>query len=429
MSWEFETAPEFAAELAWVDGFIRDEVEPVDQLVRDPRNVEDPVRRELIPPLQLIARQRGLWAPHVPAEDGGAGLSHVNVALLNEVIGRTRCGPVVFGCQAPDAGNLELLSRFATPTQKRRFLAPLMEGRAMSCFAVTEPQGGADPTTYATTAYLQGSTYVLNGEKWFASSARYAEFLIVMAITDPDRDRHDQMTLFLVPRDTTGLEILRDVHVAGENDGEHHSYIHFSDAAIPEDLVLGERGAAFKMMQTRMGAARLFIAMRTLGLLRQTLDMICERALSRRSRGETLADKQLVQAMIAESWMQIEQFRLLVLRTAWRFDRYGNTTEVRRDVAAVKALVGQVLHDVTARAIQIHGSVGVSEEMPLVSQLVESLVYSIGDGPTEVHKLTLAREILKGREATDDLFPTRHVPKLKAQAEMKFAEVLGLHGR
>jgi acyl-CoA dehydrogenase len=425
MTWGFETDPEYQRELDWVDAFVREEVEPLDHVIDHAWDVDDPVRRRLVPPLQERVRARGLWATHLGPELGGPGYGQVKLALLNEILGRTHSGPVVFGCQAPDSGNAEILAHYGTPELKERYLEPLLRNEIVSAFSMTEPQGGSDPTQFVTRAELDGDEWVIDGAKWFSSHANFASFLIVLAVTDPDEPAHRKMSMFVVPKSTPGVNILRNVPVYGHGDDHGtHSYIEYRDVRIPRDHLLGERGHGFLVAQTRLGGGRIHHAMRTVGLVRKAFDMMCERALSRHTKGEVLARKQLVQQMIADSWIELEQFRLLVLRTAWRIDQYNDYQRVRADISAVKAAMPKVLHDVAARALQIHGSLGVSNEMPFGAMVLESFHMGLADGPTEVHKLALAREVLKGHRPTDDLFPTGHLPRLAALARDKFDDHL-----
>jgi acyl-CoA dehydrogenase len=423
MGWDFETDPEFQAELDWVDGFVRDEVQPVDLLVDNARDLRDPLRAELVPPLQEQVRSRGLWACHLGPDLGGPGYGQLKLALLHEILGRSHAAPVVFGCQAPDSGNAEVLARYGTDDLRKRYLEPLVDGRIVSAFSMTEPQGGSDPTGFVTRAELDGDEWVINGEKWFSSHARHASFLIVLAVTDPDATPHRRQSMFVVPADTPGLTIVRNVAVAGQQDADGaHAYLRYEDVRIPADHLLGERGAGFAVAQTRLGAGRVHHAMRTVGLVREAFDMMCERALSRVTKGEPLARKQLVQEMIADSWIEIEQFRLLVLRTAWRIDRYQDYGRVRADIAAVKATMPKVLHDVASRAVQIHGSLGISNEMPFGAWVLESFQMGLADGATEVHKTNLARTLLAGYEPATGMFPSGHLPARRAAARERFAE-------
>jgi acyl-CoA dehydrogenase len=421
MSWNFETEPEFQKELDWVEGFVREKVEPLDHVLGNPYDVRNPARNALVRPLQAEVKKHKLWACHLEPELGGQGYGQVKLALMNEILGRSRFGPIVFGCQAPDSGNAEILAKYGTPEQKKRFLQPLLENEIVSCFSMTEPQGGADPKVFTTRAELRGDQWVINGDKWFSSNAHVASFLIVMAVTDPDAPPYERMSMFIVPSDTPGFRILRNMAV-GLHEGEgSHGYVRYEDVHVPRDHMLGPRGGAFVVAQTRLGGGRIHHAMRTIGQVRKAFDMMCERVLSRTTQGSLLADKQMVQEKIADSWMEIEQFRLLVLRTAWRIDRYKDYRKVRKDIAAVKALMPKVFHDVAARALHLHGSLGATQEMPFVEQVIQSFHMGLADGPTEVHKITVARQVLREYQATRDLFPTQHLPKLREAAVGKYA--------
>ena len=427
--WDFETDPEFQVELDWVEQFVRDEIEPVDFVIKHPYDMTDPVRQKLIPPLQQKVKERGLWATHLGPNLGGPGYGQVKLALLNEILGRTGSGPIVFGCQAPDSGNAEILAHYGTPELKDRYLKPLLDNQIVSCFSMTEPAGGSDPTTFTTRAELDGDEWVINGEKWFSSHAKFASFLIVLAVTDPDESSYRRMSMFVVPKDTPGVEIIRNVGLSGHPEGEGtHAYVRYTNVRIPKDHILGERGGGFVVAQTRLGGGRIHHAMRTVGLVRKAFDMMCERALSRSTQGELLGRKQMVQEMIADSWIEMEQFRLLVLRTAWRIDRYNDYQRVRADISAVKAAMPRVLHDVASRALQIHGSLGISEEMPFGMMVLESFHMGLADGPTEVHKVTLARQVLKDYKASDDLFPTGHLLKLRSESHERYDDLISAIG-
>jgi acyl-CoA dehydrogenase len=425
MNPDFEVEDSFAAKLSWADEFVRSKVAPLDQLLGHPCDMTSPRRAALIPPLQQEVRDAGLWACHLGPDLGGPGYGQVKLALLNEILGRSRCAPVVFGCQAPDSGNAEILARYGSDAHKERYLQPLVDNKIVSCFSMTEPQGGSDPTGFVMRADLDGDTWVLNGEKWFTSNAAFSSFALVLAVTDPGGDRHRKMSMFIVPTDVPGFEIIRNVANYGDLPGTGtHAYVRYSNVRIPQANLLGARGGGFAVAQTRLGGGRIHHAMRSVGLVRAALDMMCERALSRRSGGQPLASRQLVQAMIADSWIQIEQFRLLVLRTAWRIDKYNDYQKVRDDIAAVKIALPQVVHDVAARAIQLHGSLGISDELPLARMVLDSFYLGLADGPTDVHRISLARMILARHEPTPDLFPTGHLPRLQAEAREQYADLL-----
>ncbi|MFZ9405779.1 MAG: acyl-CoA dehydrogenase family protein [Burkholderiaceae bacterium] len=423
MSWSFETDPEYQRELDWVDAFVRDEVEPLDHVLDSPYNITDPKFVRLVRPLQQRVRERKLWACHLGPNLGGPGYGQVKLGLLNEILGRSAFGPTVFGCQAPDSGNAEILAHFGTEAQKRQYLRPLLDNEIVSCFSMTEPQGGADPKIFTTTAVRDGDDWLISGQKWYASNARYASFLIVMAITDPDAPAYQRMSLFIVPRDAPGLEIVRNVGWGAER-AATHGYLNFDRVRVPADAMLGAPGQAFVVAQVRLGGGRIHHAMRTIGEARRALDMMCERAVSRVTQGELLAKKQMVQEKIADSWIELEQFRLLVLRTAWLIDRHNDYKLVRKDIAAVKAAMPKVLHDIASRALHVHGSLGLSNEMPFAQQVLASYFLALADGPTEVHKVTLAREVLGMYKASTDVFPSYHLPRVEAEAQAKYAELL-----
>ena len=426
--WDFETDPEYQAKLDWVEEFMRDELEPLDHAPLDPYDKKNPELMRVLRPLQQKVKDHGLWAAHLGPELGGQGYGQVRLALLNEIVGRSRWAPSVFGSQAPDSGNAEIIAMFGTEEQKERYLQPLLNGEISSCYSMTEPQGGSDPGLFTTRAVRDGSgngDWVINGEKWFSSNARYATFYIVMAVTNPEARTHQKMSLFIVPADTPGIEIVRNVGVGGEATSHaSHGYVRYTDVRVPADHLLGGEGQAFAIAQTRLGGGRVHHAMRTIALARKAFDMMCERAVSRQTRSGPLGDFQMTSEKIADSWIEIEQFRLLVLRTAWKIDRYHDYQKVRRDIAAVKVAMPKVLHDVVMRAMQLHGSLGVSDEMPFVKMLVAAQSLAIADGPTEVHKLTVARRTLREYEPVDTLFPSAHLPTRKAAAQAHLAALL-----
>ncbi|APE17356.1 acyl-CoA dehydrogenase [Mycobacterium sp. WY10] len=423
--WDFETDPEYQKKLDWVEEFMRDKLEPLDFAPLDPYEKTNPQVLRVLRPLQQAVREQGLWAAHLSPELGGQGYGQVKLALLNEIVGRSRWAPSVFGSQAPDSGNAEILAMFGTEEQKKRYLQPLLNGEISSCYSMTEPHGGSDPGLFTTHAERDGDEWVINGEKWFSSNARNASFFIVMVVTNPEARTHQKMSLFIVPAETPGIEIIRNVGVGGESDDRAgHGYIRYNDVRVPADHVLGGEGQAFAIAQTRLGGGRVHHAMRTIALARRAFDMMCERAVSRQTRRGPLGDYQMTQEKIADSWIQIEQFRLLVLRTAWKIDKYHDYQKVRRDIAAVKVAMPQVLHDVVQRAMHLHGALGVSDEMPFVKMLVGAESLAIADGPTEVHKLTVARRTLKEYEPVDTLFPSQHIPTRRAAAQARLAELL-----
>jgi acyl-CoA dehydrogenase len=296
---------------------------------------------------------------------------------------------------------------------------------------MTEPEGGTDPTQFKTTATLDGDEWVISGEKWFSSHARFASFLIAMVVTEPDNPPHQRLSAIVVPADSPGLEFVRHTGLWGEADGEGtHAYLRYNEVRVPADHLLGERGGGFVVAQTRLGGGRIHHAMRTVARIKWAFDAMCERAISRSTtRGEPLSRQQMVQEMIADSWAEIEQFRLLVMQTAWKIDRYQDYKQVRADISAVKLTMPKVYNSVISRALQIHGSLGLSNEMPFGSLLIDSYHVGLADGATEIHKVTAARQLMSRYSPSTQLFPSYHVPARKAAARERYADVLARHGR
>jgi acyl-CoA dehydrogenase len=283
MSWSFETDPEFQTELDWIATFIEEQVAPLDYLLINPFDVKNPENRRLVRPLQDEVRRRGLWACHLGPELGGQGFGQVKLALMNEIIGGVKFGPIVFGNQAPDSGNAEILARFGTAAQKAQYLRPLLDGEIVSCFSMTEPQGGADPLLIDTTAIRDGEHWVINGEKWFSTNASTADFIIVMAKSEFAAKPHESISALIVPSGTPGLEIIRDVGYG--NAHPTHGYIRYTDVRVPLDHLLGEPGQGFGVAQTRLGGGRIHHAMRTIAKARKALDYMKRRAVSRTTKG------------------------------------------------------------------------------------------------------------------------------------------------
>jgi acyl-CoA dehydrogenase len=431
MAWDFTTEPEFQEKLDWMDGFVRDEIEPLDLVWggRAFHPLSDSLRK-VVDPLKQQVRDRGLWACHLGPELGGVGYGQLKLSLMNEILGRSQWAPIIFGTQAPDTGNAEIIAHYGTEEQKERYLLPLLNGEVFSSYSMTEPQGGSDPTRFTTRARRDGDEWVLEGWKYFSSNARTASFLIVMAVSNPDVSAYKGMSMFLVPTDTPGVEIVRNVGLMGESlhdeDAGMHALIHYNEVRLPADSLLGGEGQAFAIAQTRLGGGRIHHAMRTVGICQKALDMMCERALSRETQGSLLADKQSVQNYVADSYAQLMQFRLFVLYVAWEIDEYQDYRKVRHDIAAIKVLTPQVLHDIVQRSIQVHGALGVSNEMPLGRMWMMAPVMGLVDGPSEVHRVTVARQVLKRYQAAPGLWPTEHLPAKIAAAREKFAEYLEL---
>ncbi|MEN8673407.1 acyl-CoA dehydrogenase family protein [Nocardioides sp.] len=416
--WSFENDPDFQPELDWIDTFVREKVQPLDYILGSQWDIHDPEFVRLVRPLQAEVQERGLWACHLGPELGGPGYGQLKLALMNEKFGMSRFGPIVFGAQAPDTGNSEILAHFGTPEQKKRYLEPLLANEVVSCFSMTEPQGGADPLLFRTSAVRDGDEWVINGEKWFASEAETAAFYIMMVVTDPEAESpYARASMFIIDTDTPGIEIVQNYGFYGEPE-DTHAHLRLTDVRVPHAAMLGEPGQAFAIAQTRLGGGRMHHAMRTLAQATRAFDMTCERVLSRSTKGEVLARKQMVQEKIADSWVQLRQFRLLILETAWLADQGNDWKAIRKNVSAVKSIMPDVLHDIASRALHLHGSLGLSHEMPFAEWVINSFHIGLADGPTEVHKMVVAREVLKDYKADDAQFPSyiRHQQVQHARA-------------
>jgi acyl-CoA dehydrogenase len=356
---------------------------------------EDDAAAALVEELRGKAREAGLWAPHLPPEAGGTGEGFLAYAYLNEEIGRSTWAQYIFNCQAPDAGNGEILHMFGTDEQKERFLKPLVEGATRSFFSMTEPDvSGADPTALRTTAVLEDGEWVINGHKWFSSSAEGAGFGIVMAVTDPDADKYMRASQILVPADTPGFEVVRAVPVLGHRGRgwSTHCEVRYTDARVPESYLLGARGAGFLIAQKRLGPGRIHHVMRWLGQMQRAFELMCQYALEREVGGGPLADKQTIQNWIADSAAEIQACRLMTLQAAHKLDE-GD--EARVEVSLIKFYAARVLHDVIDRAIQTHGARGLTDLSPLGTMYAMARGARIYDGPDEVHRMVVAKRILK----------------------------------
>jgi alkylation response protein AidB-like acyl-CoA dehydrogenase len=358
-------------------------------------NREDDESDALVGQLRDEVRALGLWAPHVPPEAGGTGTGFLDYAYLNEQIGRSLWGQLVFGCQAPDAGNAEILFLFGTDEQKERWLRPLVAGEVRSFFSMTEPDvPGSDPTTLRTRAVRDGDDWVIDGRKWFSSGADGAAFGIVMAVTDPDAPPHARATQIVVPADTPGVEVVRPIPVLGHRGRgwTTHCEVSYTNVRVPVAHTLGPPGEGFLIAQKRLGPGRIHHVMRWLGQMERAFELMCSYALERESFGEPLADKQAVQNWIADSYAEIQACRLLTLDAAHKIDA-GD--EARVEISAIKFYAARVLQDVVDRAVQVHGARGLTDETPLAQMLLLARGGRIYDGPDEVHRMVVARRILK----------------------------------
>src|SRR4051794_4538117 len=374
-----------------VRAFMAERVLPNERTIE--RQDED--GEKLLARLRDEVRGLGLWAPHVPPEAGGSGTGFLDYAYLNEHIGRSMFGQLVFGCQAPDAGNAEILHMFGTEEQKERWLHPLVAGQIRSFFSMTEPEvPGSDPTTLRTRAVKDGEDWVIDGHKWFSSGAQGAAFGIVMAVTNPDADAHARATQIVVPADTPGVEIVKPITVMGhEGKGwSTHCEVRYTNVRVPVSNTLGAEGAGFLIAQKRLGPGRIHHVMRWLGQMQRAFELMCEYALARETSSGKLADKQTVQNWIADSYAEIQACRFMTLDAAHKID---GGDEARVEVSAIKFYAAKILNDVIDRAVQVHGARGLTDETPLANMLMQARGGRIYDGPDEVHRQVVARRILK----------------------------------
>jgi len=421
MAWDFQTEPDFEDKLEWMRTFVRDEIIPLETLDLDYdtfRRITDPMKDEV--------KRRGLWAAHLPPELGGGGFGQVKLGLMHEILGQCAFAPAIFGNQAPDSGNAELIAVGGNDEQKARWMQPLLDGKLRSAFSMTEPGAGADPTLISTRAVRDGDEWVINGHKWFTSNASVADFLIVMAVTNPDVHPYQGISMIIVPTDTPGVNIVRNIPTMGDLEPEWesrggHAEVRYEDARVPYENLVGNDGDGFKLAQQRLGPGRIHHCMRWLGQSRRAFDMLCERAVSRYTHGSYLAEKQMIQDWVADSAAEMQAARLLTLHAAWKMDQVG-ADNARVEIAMIKFWGAKVLYNVIDRAIQVHGSLGYTTDLPLESMYRHARAARIYDGPDEVHKVTVARRILKEYKPAE--VPTEHVPTRRAAARQKFAEYL-----
>src|SRR3954452_12467870 len=380
-----------AERLAQVRAFMAERVIPNEHIL----DREDDEADAVVARLRDEVRELGLWAPHMPPEAGGTGTGFLDYAYLNEQIGRTSWGQLVFGCQAPDAGNAEILHMFGTDEQKERWLYPLVAGQIRSFFSMTEPEvPGSDPTTLRTRAVRDGDDWVINGHKWFSSGADGAAFGIVMAVTDPDAGPHARATQIVVPADTPGVDVVRPISVMGhEGKGwTTHCEVRYTAVRVPAANTLGADGAGFLIAQKRLGPGRIHHVMRWLGQMQRAFELMCARALERETSGGPLAEKQTIQNWIAESAADIQACRLMTKQAAQRIDE-GD--EARVEISLVNFFAARVLGEVIDRAIQVHGGLGLTDDTPLALMWRMARGGRVYDGPDEVHKAVVARRILR----------------------------------
>ena len=385
-----------AALLPQVKAFVLEELVPLekDHATRPFKQTEKILQQK-----REKVKALGLWNLHLSKEEGGQGLTLCEFGQISEALSLAPYyGQYTFNCQAPDIGNTELISKFASDAIKAKFLQPLLEGKIRSCFSMTEPEfAGSNPTRLATTAVREGDEYVINGHKWFTSSADGAAFAVVMALTNPDAKPHERASMIIVPTDTPGFELVRNIPVFGET-GEgwaSHAEINYVNCRVPVSNLIGQEGMGFRLAQERLGPGRIHHCMRWVGIAEKAFDLLCQRAVSREmEEGVMLGEKQFIQGFIAESRVEIDASRLLVLRTAYNIDKAG-AKAVRDQISGIKFYVANMVLKVLDRAIQVHGGMGLTDETMLANLYQHERGARIWDGADEVHKQSIALHILK----------------------------------
>lgn len=392
----FEPSAELKETLSRIRAFVDEELIPLEpRLLAEGFGALEPTLEEKRRKVKAL----GLWAPYLPTKYGGMGMRLMDFAYVSEALGRTPIGHYAFHCQAPDVGNMELLMEHGTAEQKERFLAPLVKGETRSCFAMTEPMhAGSNPVWMSTIARSDGDDYVIDGHKWFTTAADGAAFTIVMAVTDPDGPAHGRASQILVPLDTPGYSLVRNISVMGHPGGgwASHAEVRFDGVRVPKTHRIGPEGSGFMLAQARLGPGRIHHAMRWMGICDRVFDLMCRRAATRELEpGKPLGTKQIVQAMIAESRAEIDAARLMVLDTAERIDRHG-PFGAKNEISIIKFYAAGVLQRVIDRALQVHGALGMTDDTPIAFWYREERAARLYDGPDEVHKISVAKRILRG---------------------------------
>jgi acyl-CoA dehydrogenase len=395
---DFNPSPQVESLLERIREFMEAHVYPNERAVLE--GLDEEVEPGVPYPRVLVeirerAKSEGLWNLFLPDERHGPGLTNWEYGLLCEEMGRSPvAAPMAFNCAAPDTGNAEILAEHGSDEQRQRWLTPLLEGEIRSCFSMTEPEvAGSDPTTLQTRAELLDGEWVINGHKWFTSGAVGAELAIAMVVTDPDAHPYARASMILVPTDAAGFDLVRSVSVMGHDRGPGHCEIRYEDCRVPEANLLGPRQAGFVIAQDRLGPGRIHHCMRAIGTAERAIEMMCRRANEREAFGGKLAEKQFIQDFVARSRMEVDQARLLTLYAAWKMDSEGKRA-ARQQISMIKVVAANVVMDVLDRAIQTHGSLGMTEDTPLATMWRYSRMLRIADGPDEVHKMVIARREL-----------------------------------
>jgi acyl-CoA dehydrogenase len=383
-----------------VQAFMDEKVYPAEPVLQEQLKAADTpyVHPPIVEELKEEARARGLWNLFHPHEEWGPGLTNSEYAPLAEIMGRSvSLAPEAMNCNAPDTGNMEVLTLFGSEEHKEQWLKPLLDGEIRSAFAMTEPAvASSDATNIETRIERDGDEYVINGRKWWTTNVLHpnCQVLIVMGKTDFGAAPHKQQSMLVVPLDTPGITVVRGLTVFGYEDREGHGEVLFEDVRVPRSAVLSSEGDGFAIAQARLGPGRIHHCMRSIGAAERALDMICERALERETFGKPVAENANIQDWIAEARIELEMIRLLTMKTAWLMDTVGNK-HARTEIAAIKVAAPQVAQKILDRAIQVHGGGGVSGDFPLAENWAHQRTLRLADGPDEVHKRTIARMELR----------------------------------
>lgn len=393
---DFTISEKMQTILGMINEFIDKELIPLehDFLTKDFRLLEPIIEEK-----RQMVKQMELWAPNQAVEYGGMGLNLVEHGLVSEALGRTPLGHYVFNCQAPDAGNMEILHMFGTEEQKEKYLRPLVEGKIRSCFSMTEVEmPGSNPVMMDATAVKDGDDYIINGQKWYTSSADGAAFTICMAVTNPEASKYKQASMIIVPTDNPGYNLVRNIPVMGHEGSGYfsHGEVLFQSCRVPQENLLGPEGNGFAIAQERLGPGRIHHCMRWIGVCNRAFELMCKRASERiiNPDGRTLATQQIIQAMIAESAAELQAARLMTLHAAWQIDNLGQKA-ARVDISLIKFFVANVMQNIVDRALQVHGGLGMTDDTILAYFFRHERAARIYDGADEVHKMSVSRAILK----------------------------------
>jgi len=394
---DFAVSDKMQAVTGMMAEFVEKELIPLEPefLVKDFKTMIPVINEK-----RRMVKQMELWAPNHPKEYGGMGLDLMEHALVSEVLGMSPLGHYVFGCHAPDAGNIEILHKYGTDRQKEQYLKPLVAGDIRSCFSMTEVElPGSNPVMMDTTAVKEGSDYVINGQNWYSTAADGAAFAIVMAVTQPQEPPHLRASMIIVPTDTPGFNLVRNIPVMGHSGSDFfsHGEILYQSCRVPQDNLLGPEGFGFVIAQERLGPGRIHHCMRWIGICNRAFDLMCRRASQRiiTMDRQTLATRQIIQEWIAECAADIQAARLMTLHAAWKIENLG-VKEAREDIALIKFFVAGVMQKVVDRALQVHGGLGMTDDTIISFFYRHERAARIYDGPDEVHKMSVARRIIKG---------------------------------